>query len=293
MDTMFASRPWTKVPPVSTIPFDDPRPEYVFRLDIFHVFKVGVGRDVVGSLIVLARLGFFDQADDPRNLAMRLRRMHKSFRLWCSACQKTPALRYFSAALFNIKNMQTDFPWSNTKASDTMLLIQYMNWFSGLMLSDLPAHLQQHRGLLQLLRSTTRHGLQLVEVCYTHGLWWHRRCAQSFFLHTMSFLAGYQALARRMLQLRMPGCPIKPKFHALHHLAWEVRAILVTPAPRILNVACFACDMNEDCVGRLCSLALAVDTRSINRRVIQRHFLKLRASLRRMRNYRKSQGLLV
>ena len=291
VDSLFATRPWSRVPPICKAPFDDTRPEFLFRLDVFHIFKVGIGRDVCSGLIILARLGFFDDANDARNIQARLRRIYKSFRLWCSVNKKTPAVRYFSAALFNIKkSLQTDFPWSNTKGSDTMLIVAYMKWFCGLMLANLPGHLQQHRRLLQLLQSTCRHGLELVQICYSHGLWLERTCAQSFFLHTMSFLSGYQAVGSYCLQLPMCGFGMKPKFHALMHLAWEVREVLATASPLVMNPGCYACDGNEDCVGKLCNLALVVSTTTINRRVIQRHFLKANAALRRLRNYRRSLG---
>ena len=294
VDTLFASRPWDRVPPICTAPFDDTCPELIFRLDLFHVFKVGIGRDVCGSLVILARLGFYDDGDDPRNLHARLRRIYKSFRLWCSVNQKTPAVRYFSAALFNVKkSMKSDFPWSNTKASDTMLLLQYIKWYCGVRLANLPGPLQQHRRLLQLLQTTTKHGLALVDICYTHGLWLERMCAKCFYLRTMSFLSGYQALAKLSAQLGFCGFGIKPKWHALMHLAWEVRTVLETPVPRVMNPVAYCCDQCEDLVGKLCDLALVVDTRSINKRVIQRHFLKANACLRRLRNYHRSQGKLV
>ncbi len=84
--TQFSSRPWRNdTPPIlSTIPFDASRPEYMFKFDMFHLLKVGMTRDVVGSLVVvLCRLGFFDDERDPRDLPSRLERAHGSFKLWC------------------------------------------------------------------------------------------------------------------------------------------------------------------------------------------------------------------
>ena len=84
---------------------------------------------------------------------------------------------------------------------------------------------------------------------------------------------------------------LKPKFHALHHILWDVREALRSPAPLLLNPAVFSCDGNEDTVGRLCSIALSVSTRTINLRVIQRYFLKKSAVVRRHREARKRAGL--
>lgn len=60
--TMYASRPWDDAPTITKIPYDSASPERAFALDAFHLFKVGMGRDLSGSMIVyLARAGFFDE----------------------------------------------------------------------------------------------------------------------------------------------------------------------------------------------------------------------------------------
>ena len=62
-ETLFQTRPWpAHAPPIlCSIPFDDGSPERLFALDAFHCVKVGVGRDLCGSMIVsLCRLTFFD-----------------------------------------------------------------------------------------------------------------------------------------------------------------------------------------------------------------------------------------
>ena len=289
VSSLFSSRPWNVTPSICQVPFDVRKPEYVLRLDLFHVVKVGIGRDVAGAIVLLSRLGIYDQHGASASLNARLERAHQHFRLWALSVHKTPALRYFSVHLFNIKRA-TDFPWANTKASDTVLLLEYLEWHAALLLSNLPPHLLQHRTLLKLLKSTTRHCLQLLSIAYGHSLWLERPCAQAFYLHTMSFLSGYQAMAKLVLQQGMFAFAIKPKYHALHHIAWEVCECLGTTAPRVLNPACFSCDMGEDTIGKICSLALVVSTRTINKRVIDRHFLKKAACLRRHSNFRRSRG---
>ena len=187
--------------------------------------------------------------------------------------------------------MSTDYPWSNTKGSDSVLLLEYLKWFTGLLLDNLPQHLQPYRRLLRVLKSTVTHGLEVLHICYSHGLWLPRVCAQGVYLHMMSFLSGYQSLARIALNLGMPAYALKPKWHACHHIAYEIRQCLLTPAPGILNPVCMACDQGEDVVGKVSKLATSVSTRTINARVIQRHFLKKAAVIRRQSNFRRSKGL--
>ena len=112
-ETLYQGRPWNDDPPLSRSPYDQAAPEMLYKLDLFHLFKVGIGRDVAGSTCLLCRLGYFDYEGSRRNLAHRLCNAHKSFKLWCLAMHKSPGLRYFSPAFFNMKRL-SDYAWSNS-----------------------------------------------------------------------------------------------------------------------------------------------------------------------------------
>ncbi|CAE7729223.1 unnamed protein product [Symbiodinium sp. CCMP2592] len=155
--TMYASRPWDIAPPLSAVPFDESAPERFIRLDLFHVVKVGIARDLAGGIALLCRLSFFDAPGDYTNINDRLHRAHASFKLWLSANNESAALRYFSPALFNLQKRLTDFAWTNTKASDTVLLVRYLHWFVSVELTNPSESGKQHRKLLRLLQSATKH----------------------------------------------------------------------------------------------------------------------------------------
>ena len=106
---MFSEKPWNHEPVLVQIPFQHGQEEALFRFDCFHCWKLGVGRDLVGSTLVsLALLGYYDfDEDDTQNLPDRLDRCHSHFRLWCQASGKSPALHYFSQALFNSPNQRS------------------------------------------------------------------------------------------------------------------------------------------------------------------------------------------
>ena len=154
---MYSSRPWDIAPPLSAVPFDEIAPERFIRLDLFHVVKVGIARDLAGGIALLCRLGFFDAPGDYTNINDRLHRAHASFKLWLSANNESAALRYFSPALFNLQKRLTDFAWTNTKASDTVLLVRYLHWFVSVELTNPSESGKQHRKLLRLLQSATKH----------------------------------------------------------------------------------------------------------------------------------------
>ena len=74
---LYPARPWLTLPPFSKLPFDAIKPEMLYVFDLFHVFKLGIGRDLVGSLILcLCRFGFWDSAGDAENIHDRLNWAH-------------------------------------------------------------------------------------------------------------------------------------------------------------------------------------------------------------------------
>ena len=75
---------------------------FLYLLDLFHLEKVGIGRDIAGAVCFLARLGYDDLPNESRNMAARLRRAHRSFQLYCLANKRSAALRYFSLSFFNL-----------------------------------------------------------------------------------------------------------------------------------------------------------------------------------------------
>ncbi|OLP99163.1 hypothetical protein AK812_SmicGene18309 [Symbiodinium microadriaticum] len=278
--SLYASRPWAKDPPLLAVPFDSTRPEMFYRFDLFHLIKVGLGRDIAGGLVLLAKWGFWDGDGDTRNLPDRLDRAHMAFKMWASASGKTPALRSFKMGLFNMKNM-TDFPWTNTKGSDTMLLLEFIRWTCDLHLSSPTPQSRPHEELLRLYRQTVGHTLKIFDICNHHGLWLSRSCGQNLFANLMCMLSGYISLAKMTCDMNELFFSVKPKLHATHHVAYELQQMLHTTAPLIPNPLMYACEGNESHVGHICDLAQVVDTRLIDKRVVERHFCKVAAVLRR------------
>ncbi|CAE7947686.1 unnamed protein product, partial [Symbiodinium sp. KB8] len=218
--TLHQQRPWASTPALCTVPHDNDAPERVLKYDMFHLFKVGLGRDICGSLVLLARLGYYDDPNggDDLNIRARLNRCFQHFKLWRMAAGKTAAVRYFSASLFNLKRL-SDFAWSNTKGSDTMLLLEYLSFYLTILLRrpNLPA---THVVLFRVLKKTIGESQKAFNLMYKHGLWLRRACAQNLYLRLMSVLSGYQYLAQHALTMGMTFYALKPKFHAIHHVAY-------------------------------------------------------------------------
>ena len=284
--TLYQERPWASTPSMCRVPHDNDAPERVLKYDMFHLYKVGLGRDICGSLVLLARLGYYDDPNgsDDTNIVSRLNRCFQHFKLWRMASGKTAALRYFSKSLFHLKRL-SDFAWANCKGSDTMLLLEYLSFYVTILLRrpNLPA---AHAVLFRVLKKTILESQKAFTLMYKHGLWLRRACAQNLYLRLMSVLSGYQHLAQHALTMRMPFFALKPKFHGIHHVAYEIRTALLTSAKLIPNPIMWGCEQGEDLIGRVCALSVKVSVTTISKRVLQRHFLKKAALIRRHRNLR-------
>ena len=281
--TMFNSRPWDEsdAPVLSQIPFDEQTPELMLQGDLFHVFKVGIARDLIGGiLIILLRKGFMDYPGDSTALENRLKRAHTFFSLWCGAQQKSPSLRSFTKHFLNMKKM-ISAPWTSSKGSDSILLLQWLEFTVKLNISN-PAK-EGHQELLETMLQVIQAGLSLRMV-HGHGLWLERNCASMLYVHMMTFLRGYSVLGQASLRLGIRAFIQKPKHHALHHLAFSLRRQLRLGATLVSNPQMNGCEVNEDFIGRISRLSRRVGIHKLDLRVFQRSMLKVGVLLKARRD---------
>lgn len=285
VSTMFTERPWNEAePPVmSTIPYDDSRPEQVLRGDIFHLHKLGVVRDTVGSvIIILCRLGFLDFDGSTTNINDRLKRCHAYFTLFCSANSFSPGLRSFTKTFFNLKTMVSS-PWVNAKGSDGILLLKFCVFMLKTFLAVPPVDGYEH--VLQRM-------LQLCEAClnlrmvHSHPLWLQRPCSLKLYCDIMRVLRGYSLMGRISISLNMRAFAQKPKMHGLHHLAWHLKSELSKGNQLVFSPQGWGCEQNEDFVGRISRLSRRVSTKTCDKRVFERYFLKVNALVSRRKEAR-------
>ncbi|CAK9077892.1 unnamed protein product [Durusdinium trenchii] len=191
--TCYRTRPWMEQPPLAVVPFEGDRAEYLYKRDVFHIMRLGLLRHWVGSALVsLIQWGqTFSIEGEPNNADIQLTRAHSSFKLYCLAVRKTPALRSFSRNLFNWPNTSTA-PWANVKASDCVLLA---NWLVSLLPIFAEEHDERERLLLLQMRDCGQHALDFYQHLLGHGLLLCRSCvAESlrllFVLPTVQFLPG-------------------------------------------------------------------------------------------------------
>ena len=266
--TMFTTRPWSSVPPLQQVPFDKQAPERFYRKDPFHIGKVGLLRDLAGSILFWCVENSYFGARG--QLPDKLIAAHGAFKLFCHVQGQQPSLRSFTKALFMFKNRKS-FVWANTKGSDTVLLIQWLivqiKGFEAdpLKPEDVPT--------LELMRRTATASMQYYDHMYAHGFFMDRKCAISLYLSGSRFLAGYNLLAQQCLgHLCLFG--VKPKMHMWKHTLVEIRQTLESGAEVVANPLFWNCEGNEDAIGRLSRLSRRLDSRGLGAKVLMCFLVK-------------------
>ena len=273
----YQSRPWVSEPHLARIPFDSSAPEKALQGDLMHIFKLGVGRDIVGGVvIILLRKGFFDVEGMSKDIRCRFERAHSSFKLWCHAEGKSAGLRSFTKSFFNMTSL-VSAPWCNSKASDTILLLQWLVFFIRLNLIHPVVHGWEEflNPMLQLCES----GLAL-RMTHHHPMWLERNCARFFYVSAMTVLRAYSFMGKKAVEIGIRAFIQKPKMHALHHVAFTIKTRLESGATLIASPQIYACDISEDFLGRISRLSRRVGFRLCDLHVCERYFLKVSSLLR-------------
>ncbi|CAE7833609.1 unnamed protein product [Symbiodinium sp. CCMP2592] len=195
LETVGASDPWDEDPPLSAIPFSESFGAFMYKNDPFHVLKFGIFRDATASCVTrLAQLGFwdFDSENELQNVPDRLSRAYGCYRLWCAANKKLPALKGFTRA-----NMHYDtnsaFAWFNTKGSEVVILLQWLDFQVSLFLRDV--QVENHRAELSAMKQLVRGGLDYIGIMHSHGIWLPQSCARVKLDSGLTFARGYAYMA--------------------------------------------------------------------------------------------------
>ena len=277
--SIHASRPWAEPEPVLAQLPTYPAPEKGIVDDPLHVLKLGICRDVIGGvLLVLCKLQFFDYPGSTVNIVDRLARAHSNFSLYCSAMKEFPALRGFTKGWLHLKTFMSA-PWCNSKGSDSMILLRWLVWFMQLNLKH-PTR-EGCEPVLQTMLMTCVAIQAIFKILHGHGLWLRRPCASRLYIEMLRTLRGYRKCGQAALRMRTRAFILKPKCHALHHMAHAIKSSLQRGDSLVLSTEAHGCEPNEDFIGRVCRLSRRVGARVMDKRVLERYFLKKKALQRR------------
>ena len=288
LSSLWFQRPWEAEPLITKLIFEPQRPERILRRDIFHNTKTGMFRDFCGSsVLLLCRLGYFDLPNESNRREILLSRAHSWFRMWCIAEGKSPGLHSFTPMFFNAPS-QSSYGWTNSKGSDTMLLIGWLETQVAAFERD-PKD-ESHLPTLKLMREAARCANQFTSMQYTHGLWLSRHCSAQLYTSMHKFLKAYDCLAFWSLhQFGFCAYAKKSKQHMICHAKQDVlrwlsdRSIQFLPNPQI-----WGCEANEDVIGKISRLSRRVSHQQVCLRTLQLYLIKCKSLHRRFREFHSS-----
>lgn len=278
-NSLYQTVPWVQPPPFKHIPFDDWNAgdsARFFKRDPFHIFRLGIARNFIGSVIVLFCLeGVFDLDSAGRSIDLRLSRAWSSFSLWCDTHNVSPAgLRSFSKEKLHMPKMGT-FPWCGGKGSDAIILLKWLKFLSGLHGAANPSS-----PLFPLVLRACCNGLSFQAI-HRHGIWLKSSCRDRIMRCGKGFVQDYARLAKWSYDNRLQLFAMVPKIHAMDHFA--VHLALLCFEEYACNPAVFDCSMSEDFIGQLSRQSRRISHTNVVENTILAYKVKARFVLKRFK----------
>ena len=262
--------PWDVLPPLlQSLPHVHHDPASVFRLDILHVYHLGMGRDFTASSLVVL-LDVYEAG----SVAQGLELMTADLRRFLSQTRRQLHFKVLSRDLLGYKTDNT-FPsghWS--KGADTPVVMEFLLWL-----------LRQHQSKVdgdQLLRvifgAADAMGV-FMRTVLAGGLWLTSAEATTLYDSGMHFLQSYGKCASIAFRRNLCRYNLTPKLHCWHHLCYDLKRSLDRGLQYHLSPLADANFADEDFVGRVSRLSRRVSPRLQALRTIGRYLAATRAQL--------------
>lgn len=271
LSSLYCQRPWNAnaLPYLHDIPFDSSRPEAMYKHDCFHTLRLGLFRDIIGSVIFLWI--HFDYYGNRGKIDIKLNNVFSQFKMFLTTQKMKASLRSFTKSFFAYKNKRS-FPWANCKGSDATVLLKFIAAMTVAYLNTETC--PERREVHSVILSMSRVGLEVFNHMYQHTMFMDWNCGAVLYEKGMSLLSGYGWLANWTFQRSLCLFGIKPKSHFWRHVLQEVKTQLNQNSMYVLNPALFDCQQNEDIIGRICGLAVKTDSRVQSYRVLEFYLFK-------------------
>ncbi|CAL1172992.1 unnamed protein product [Cladocopium goreaui] len=259
LPTVAVKLPWTREPAIiKHLMHDRGDPASFFKSDIWHVFHLGFGRSWISSVIQLL-LPFLPCS----NLDEKWDYLTDHYMQWCRANNKQSHVSRISAYLVSYGD-----------ATGAM-----GNWHKGALTTNLSQWLvdllgsegRDPDGLLVKCREATFRVNSLFSTLYKAGAFLGESECAHVAEQGLRFLAVYAELALRMYRAnRQFLFPLYPKLHIWHHLILTVKQSGERNQSAI-NPAMYACQIDEDLIGKASRLSRRVNIRKVASRTLERY----------------------
>ena len=263
--------PWHSMPP-----WFDHVPAHVhedrgsfFKLDILHIYHLGVGRDFGGSSLTV----LLDEVYQGDSLPAKLQAMNDDLRRFCTSTNRQIHFKNLTRELLGCAG-SSKYPtghWS--KASDTPVLVQFVFWI----LQQHPAEVAQSRMLQVMSSASEAIGIFMRELLQA-PLWLSPEQAQRAGEASLHFLQCYAKSVDIFYRKAECKFNLVPKLHCLHHLSLGLLDSAST-GKAATNPLSYSCFQDEDFIGRVSRLSRRISPKLLVRRTLQRYLIATKYQL--------------
>lgn len=264
--TIGVKLPWVRCPSlIQNLVHDRGDPAAFFKTDLWHVVHLGFGRSWVASVIQLL-LSYLPCA----NLDEKWDYLTTHYLRWCTANKRqahvakiTPYLMSYGDSSGAMGNWHKGALTSN-----------FMHWLVDL-LGDVRG---EPGGLLVQCRAATYRMNAMFSLLYRAGAFLSEQECSFVSEQGLQFLKTYSMLAGHMFGASKQWMfPLYPKLHMFHHQMLEIR-FLGNSVKTAASPMMFACQMDEDTVGRSSRLSRRVNIRRVSLRTLDRYLVSAYAA---------------
>ena len=239
-----------------------------FKLDVLHIYHLGIGRDFVGSALTMALTTFYETS-----VEVALKEMNQELKQFLKASGKQVHFKTITRDVlgFTSEGVYPAGHWS--KAMDTPVLMEFTSWI----IQQRPNKLNESRDL-QIICSACEAMSDLMRALLKAGLWLNSNEAGMCSDCGLHFLACYSKLANLSYQRSSCRFNLVPKLHCFHHICMDLRSQART-SNFALNPLSQCTFQDEDFVGRVARISRRVSPRLQSLRTIQRYLVATRQEL--------------
>ena len=259
LQSMHVQPPWSVQPALASLLHEPGKAAAVFQFDLFHCVHLGVGRNLIGSVVaLLSEIEPFGTIDD------RFNAISQKFLGWCRRNHETPYISKLSKESIGWGVSAQKYPCAQWhKGSVTTAVLAWIeSELAGMDLGETP--------LLQ----TAFEGVQALNGCmsglYSSDAWIDNPFATDYAEKGLRFLRRYAFAAAAAHGEGRKLFGFQPKCHALH----KVFLFMLLQARShgfAINPAVFSVQPDEDLIGRASRLSRRVHPSQQVKRVLERY----------------------
>ena len=255
-DTMYQTPPWRFRPAYTSLSGFHLR---LIQADLLHVWHLGTGRDLAGSVIVyiLKRKGQSYSILAGDNIPDRLADATSKLKAFAKSRKLPLALHKLTKNKLGLKS-KTSYPELMSKGYDTYVVLEWLQT-----LCEANGHLLP-RELCTAVWCAT-HVMSMLHNA-DKQLTVEQQRNKEFF--GQLFMKSYRIMAQNMLQDREPLFRMRPKFHILGH-------VFRSSPPSRTNPANYSTWMDEDSLKKLMRVLKMTSCQTAEQRLLERWLLAL------------------